>query len=143
MNIDLESRMLQAATENEYLPVFRGEPMDVEASMPEVSLKNLRKLLAAGLKVTSMMVVENGHVLIVFQTGETYLATGFAVASVEDNHVGDPTRMFAQFASEAHTSGTQREWENQLAWFYPKTFRGIINPSRTPVAGKPRVFKPE
>lgn len=141
MKIDLESTMLKAAQDGEYQPVFRGEALDVEASMPEVSLRNLRKLLEAGLKPVSMIAVEHGHILVVFQSGETYLATGFALANVQGSRAGDPTRMFAQFASEAFP-GNQRDWENYFGWFFPADYEGVIKPT-APVSGKPKVFNGE
>lgn len=137
MQIEIESQMRSAARDgvDGYQPIFRGQPLEVEAAIPEVSLKNLRILLKAGLQVASMIAVESGHILVVFKTGETYLATGFAVGEASDL-----TKAFAQFASEAFP-GSRREWENQIIHFYAPDYQGLINPARTPIAG-PRVFKP-
>lgn len=137
MNIEIESKMRAAARDgvDAYQPTFRGEPLEVEASLPEVSLRNLRKLLKAGLQVVAMVAVENDHILIAFKTGETYLATGFAIGEPSDL-----TKAFAQFASEAFP-GSRRDWENQIVNFYQPGFQGLIDPIHTPVS-KPKVFKP-
>ena len=136
MKIDIESSMQQAARNglDGYQPIFRDQPLEVEACIPEVSLRNLRVLLKAGLEVSTMTVVEEGHVLIAFKTGETYLATGFAVGQVSDL-----TKFFSQFASEAF-SGSQSEWESHIAYFYEPEHQGLIEPMLTADL-QPRIFQ--
>ena len=77
-----------------YIPVFQGEEMLAEGALPEVSLENLRRLVAAGLKV-KQFIGRNRNVLVEFETGEAYLATGFSFASDDE-----ATMTFAQFVGE-------------------------------------------
>jgi hypothetical protein len=137
MKIEIESAMRRAARENidAYQPMFRGEPLDVEASLPEVSLKNLTALLDAGLRVSSMTVVENGNVLVAFETGETYLATGFSVG-VE----AATTTAFAKFAAKAYGCDV-KEWIAFLVDHYAEDHQGPIAPSLLPSRRKPRLHK--
>ncbi len=115
MKIEVTSPMKLAAEEgmNGYLPTFRGEELAVEMSDPAASLKNLRKLLKAGLKVLSVTMFEGENVLVVFTTGETYLATGFTVGEVDD------VSFFAQFLSEAGLGKTS-EWLHTLRCYSPE-----------------------
>lgn len=136
MQINVESQMRLAAVGgvDAFQPVFRGEALRVEAGIPEVSLENLRKMLGTGLKVASMVAVENGHILIVFKTGETYLATGFSIGedSTGDMMPSDLTKAFAEFAAEAFP-GTLDSWEEHLTYFYQPGYIGTINPAFTPI----------
>lgn len=134
MQIEVESPM--RSVEDAYQPTFRGEPLEVEASLPEVSLRNLRVLLKAGLKVVSMLIVENGNILVVFQTGETYLATGFACGEASDL-----TKFFGQFLSEAFKL-KRRDCEDFVVHGYTPTSRGIINMRNMPSTG-PKIHQPE
>lgn len=112
--------------------------MEVEASIPDVSLRNLRTLVEAGLHVAVLMVVEQGHVLVVFTTGETYLATGFAVGEESECSAA-----MAKFASQTFGRSV-REWYLSLSdgGIWPAHCRGIIDPNMLPGAA-PRVFDPE
>lgn len=147
MKIEIESTMRTAARDgiDAFQPVFRGQPLEVEASLPEVSLRNLRALLKAGLEVATMTVVEHGHVFVAFKTGETYLATGFAVGQFSQL-----SHCFAQFAAEA-LGGDVSGWENHLGGMYREDEPGLIAPCLTPpgiepgesgeIGFSPRVFK--
>jgi hypothetical protein len=139
MKIEIESPMRALARDNEpdaYQPVFRGLELEVEAQIPEVSLRNLQVLLKAGLRVATMAVVEHGHILVTFEMGETYLATGFAIGVASDLSLA-----FAKFASEAFP-GTQQDWENHLAYMLPAGWRGLIDPKATAFESclQPRIF---
>lgn len=82
--------LAQRASEDTYTPMVDGKALDCECNSVQITLKNLNELLAAppGGKgrrrsVVSVYSVE-GNVLIVFDTGETYLATGFRLGSAEE-----------------------------------------------------------
>lgn len=130
-SIEIESPMRKAAREGieSYLPTFRGQHLDVEGCIPEVSLKNLREILKAKVKLTWAEAVENGHIYLAFDSGETYLATGFAVGGIEVNgkRRSDPRIIeFAQFLSEA-LGGTTNNWCKKLMGNgYDVGFRGEI-----------------
>jgi hypothetical protein len=130
--IDLESPMKRAFDQgvDAYAPVFRGEALEVEACIPEVSLNNLRRILKGGLKVSALHAGKNSHTLVVFSTGETYLATGFNVG-----YPGDlACLMLAQFASEAGL-GSMQAWKEYLG-FLPPEFHGLLDP-RVPTGCEP------
>ena len=59
-----------------YTPHFRDETMDEDCGTVEVSLKNLRRLVASGGKVCSIHARLNG---VLVCGGISYLGTGFAV----------------------------------------------------------------
>ncbi len=107
---DTESPMRQAARTAAcgYRPLFRGQPLDPETECPEASLKNLRVLLKAKLEIVAIHAVEHGHVFFVFSSGDTYLATGFAVG-VENRKV----EAFAQLLLEA-CGGNKKAWAYHL-----------------------------
>ena len=92
--VDLDKAIQKCA--DGYIPVFAGQEMRPEGSLPEASLENLRQLLAAGLEVKWFRVGPDRSVLVEFETGENYLATGFSFGEP-----GDLTWAFAQFAEEA------------------------------------------
>ena len=62
-----------------YQPENSGIPLESEAGEPQPSLRNLRKLLDAGLAISDIFVRPTGA-LILFSTGEQYLATGLRIA---------------------------------------------------------------
>ena len=132
MNIEIESTMRTAARDgiSEYLPTFRGKHLDVESCFPEASLKNLKIILSAGVKLVWAEVVENGGVYLAFDSGQTYLALGFAVGGIE---VGGKRRLdariiaFAEFLSQA-VGLTTDDWCKKLTdEAYSSDFRGDIN----------------
>ena len=91
-----EMRAAWEAGAERYTPHFREETMDEECGAVEVSLKNLRRLVASGGKVCSMYARPNG-VLVCFCGGLSYLATGFQVGLSADR----PKQLgLAQFAAE-------------------------------------------
>ena len=94
--INIENGMEEAwkAGINGYQPVFRGQALAVECCDPEVSLQNLLKLLDAGLHPKRFRTNADRSILIEFEEGGSYLATGF---SVGDEGVG--TAAFAEYAT--------------------------------------------
>lgn len=80
-----------------YQPSFRGEKLGVECCDPETSLKNLLGLLAAGLQPKRYWANKDRSILIEFDAGMSYLATGFSFGEE-----GPATAAFAQFATKAH-----------------------------------------
>lgn len=82
---------------NGYTPVFRGETMAVECGNPETSLANLIKLLDAGLHPVQYRANSDRSILIEFEEGGSYLATGFSFGEP-----GPATQAFGDFATLAH-----------------------------------------
>ena len=123
--INVDSPMKQAFDRGvtEYEPIFRGTALDVEASDADNSFNNLRRILDCGVKVAGMHVGPSG-VLITFCTGESYLATGFAVGNCDVGHEGLDLLRFAQFANAAGL-GRLKDWKWYLATL-PSHFRGQI-----------------
>lgn len=93
---------------NGYTPVFRGETLIPEYSDNDASLKNVRRMLSVGLKICGLNVGPNGNVLVIFDSGETYLATGFAV--------GEYSLLVQALAEIAVESGLgkMRDWMRYL-----------------------------
>lgn len=139
MKIEVESLMRKAAANglSEYQPIFRGEPLEVEAGEPKASLDNLRKMIKEGLEVQSVLVVEDANVLVVFKTGETYLATGFDIG---DDSVA--TKSFAEFLEFGLGYTTQVDWFNLLE-AQDRLFKGPIDPTRImpPSRQRPRIMR--
>jgi hypothetical protein len=125
MRIEIESAMRKAAREgcDGYVPVFGDLSLQIEGSTPDVSLNNLRVLLKSGLKVASVTVVEGGHVLAAFVTGETYLALGFAVG----RHASELTLNFSQFMHSAFPRLSPSDWEGILTTFFDDNHMGVID----------------
>lgn len=98
MKIDIAGSMVTAFRDGSdtYTPIFDGEELDVECGSAEVTLKNLARIVTPNRRVVSFMLA-HGHVLIVFSTGESYLATGFSYG-----HDLDEVHRFAEFVAK-HT----------------------------------------
>lgn len=79
-----------------YTPTFKGADLEEEQECPAISSRNLSRLLETGRRVQTMLVNTQRQVLVVFHTGETYLATGFTVGKK-----GDEVATFAKFAAKA------------------------------------------
>lgn len=105
-----------------YQPTFRGELLEIEAEDAEVSLNNLIHILTAGAHVTWVEVVESGHVYVAFDSGESYLATGFAI---QDSH-SLMTKCFAEFMNEATGGSDAEKWLASLLLAYGPAHRGGI-----------------
>lgn len=120
--IEIQSPMRAAMFESidAYRPTFRGKCLDVEASIPAVSLKNLNVLLDAGLEVCGLESGPGG-VLVTFRSGETYLATGFAV-----NQTGEAVHLLIQFAVKA-CPGRREDWQAYLMKLLPDGYTGTID----------------
>jgi len=119
-----EMRAAWEAGEESYTPYFREEAMDEECGTVEVSLKNLRRLVASGEKLSSMYARPNG-VLVCFCGGISYLATGFAVGKDAETKV----KGLAQFAAEVglgnaekilrHIAALPSDYEGELEFPVP------------------------
>jgi hypothetical protein len=70
-----------------YLPLLNDRTLALECHDVEATLANLRDLTDISSKKLQRRVVSiyaiDGRILIVFDTGETYLATGFSLGSNE------------------------------------------------------------
>lgn len=79
MFIDIESGTVRAwkTGVESYVPVFDGRPLEEETGSPEPSRRNLQVILQK-TELASLVPGTSG-VLVVFCTGETYLATGFSI----------------------------------------------------------------
>jgi len=119
-----EMRAAWEAGAESYTPYFREEAMDEECGTVEVSLKNLRRLVASGEKLSSMYARRNG-VLVCFCGGISYLATGFAVGKDAAMKV----KGLAQFAAEVgfgnaekilrHIAALPSDYEGELEFPVP------------------------
>jgi hypothetical protein len=119
-----EMRTAWEAGAESYTPYFRQEAMDEECGTVEVSLKNLRRLVASGEKVCSILARPNG-VLVCFCGGISYLATGFAVGK----DAGMKVKGLAQFAAEVglgnaekilrHIAALPSDYEGELEFPVP------------------------
>ena len=94
---NIESSMRDAWKEgiSRYTPVFPGLDLEEEDGSAHATLRNVQALLKAGLKATGCHVCDRG-ILIVFESGEEFLATGFAIAEQ-----GPRAEAFAQLVVEA------------------------------------------
>lgn len=119
-----EMRTAWEAGAQAYTPLFRDETMDEERGAVEVSLKNLRRLVASGKKVCSIHARPNG-VLVCFCGGISYLATGFVVGK----DAGTKVKGLAQFAAEVglgnaekvlrHIAALPSDYEGELEFPVP------------------------
>jgi hypothetical protein len=82
-----------------YQPEHLGGGLAVELAIesgdPQVSLENMRRLMATGLVVRDILVGKGG-VLVLFREGEQFYATGFRVGTQNA-----ATEALAQMAAEA------------------------------------------
>lgn len=87
MNIDIAGPMVSAqrAADDTYTPVVDGTKLNLECGNVQVTLANLNRLLTVEPDKIRREVVSiysvRGNILVVFDTGESYLATGFALGS--------------------------------------------------------------
>ncbi len=78
MNIVTEAlRMFREGVQS-YQPENAGISLEPETGEPQPSLRNIKKLLDAGLAISDIFVRPTGT-LILFSTGEQYLATGLRI----------------------------------------------------------------
>jgi len=75
-----------------YQPEAKG--LALESGDPQVSLENLRRIVAAGLMIRDILVRPTG-VLVLFSTGEQYYAPGLRVGG------GPATEALAEIAAKA------------------------------------------
>jgi hypothetical protein len=102
--LDIDCPMVQAwkAGTTRYRPVFRGRSLEIENGSVEVTLRNLREIdreIGLRSRVTNILVGPRRQTLIVFSSGETYLATGFSVGSSDMK-----VRGLAEFVRDTHLS---------------------------------------
>lgn len=126
-DIHIEDAMRRAWREGvfRYRPIFQDEPLDEECGQVEVTLKNLRKIVKGGAKVCGFHVSKAGTVLVCFNDGQSYLATGFAVGERDIK-----VKALSQFTAEIGL-GTLEKIHEFLAAL-PDNYEG---PLEFPVAG--------
>jgi len=83
-----------------YQPDMRG--LDPETGDPQVSLKNLQRIIAAGPVIEKILVRPTG-VLVLFDEGEQFYAPGLRVGTN-----GPATEALAQIAAEAEFGSYER-----------------------------------
>lgn len=95
--IQVESPMRKASEDRvvTYQPVYDCLPLLPEDGSGQSSYTNLIRLKEHGLHVVGTDVTATG-VFVVFETGETYFATGFKIVAEND----DRTMHFAQFLAD-------------------------------------------
>ena len=93
-----------------YTPLFRGEAMAVECGDPETSLANLVRLLDAGLHPIRYRANSDHSILVEFEEGGSYLATGFSFGKP-----GRATMAFGDFATLAHGPCELSHYEHLMA----------------------------
>jgi hypothetical protein len=100
----------------QYQPVCGGVKLDPECGDPETTTRNLHQIVSSspGRSILAVISSANGQVLIVFKTGETYLATGYSIGSD-----GPGTAALARFLIE-HNNG---DWMDDYDWMH----RVLIN----------------
>lgn len=96
MKIDINNPMLAAHRDgiDTYTPVFDGVELEVECGNPAITLRNLEKIIGPN-RQPIMFHGAHGQVLVIFDSGETYLATGFGYGSTVDE-----VMRFAEFAAK-------------------------------------------
>lgn len=140
MLIHVEQPMLVAATDcvQEYQPIFRDQPLKAESGIPANSEANLKLLLKAGLEVIAIHVV-NDRPLFIFDTGASYLATGFQLSA----DYRDPKCVaFARMVARVF-GGKEEEWVPAIADHWPPAYTGPIVAADRPSGLKPKVFNGE
>jgi len=123
---EIISPMLQLFREGakSYQPTYNG--LACESGDPQVSLENIRRVVASGPMIREMLVRPTG-VLVLFDGGEQYYAPGFRVGTN-----GPATEALARIAAEAHFGAYDR-----LLSFYqhlPESYCGQL-PNLIPKAG--------
>jgi hypothetical protein len=101
MQIEMASPMLLALRNGDdtYQPVIGGLTLEVECGEPEISARNLAKVMDCVGKDRLVLgfFLQHGHVLVIFASGEAYLATGFGY--------GHEQAQVSHFAAFAHEQG--------------------------------------
>jgi len=100
-----------------YQPENSGIPLDRETGDAQTSLKNVGRLMAAGLVIRDILVRPTGA-LIQFTTGEQYLATGL--------RVGEEARTLALL--EIATKAGFGPWESLFPMYtsIPTDYEGLL-----------------
>ena len=120
--VDTASLMTLLEHGESYQPVFRGQLLEVEGCLPEVSARNLRVIMKEGLTLLVLRVVSGGDILFIFDSGDTYLATGLGVGTI-----GAPTIELAKFLAIAW-EGKTKDWLKYLSESLFDDFEGCIYP---------------
>ena len=113
-----------------YQPEADG--LALEAGDPQVSLENLRRIIAQGPMIRDMLAKPTG-VLVLFSTGEQFYATGLRVGTD-----GPATEALAQIAAEAGFGPFDQllrfyrhlpaDWDDQLPDTIPDTLPSGVQP---------------
>jgi len=85
-----------------YQPEHLDGGLVLESGNPQVSLENVRRLMASGLVVRDLLVGKSG-VLVLFREGEQFYATGLRVGTNNS-----ATEALARIAAEAHFGPYER-----------------------------------
>lgn len=112
MKIEIASEMIGAFLNGQaaYTPTTGSTQLENENGDTGVTLRNLDLLInePGCNRIVLGFNLRHGQVLVIFATGETYLATGFAYGSDDDK-----VREFSIFA-EKH--GIVRSWKTQFSF---------------------------
>jgi hypothetical protein len=123
MKIEVNTPMVSAHLTgiDTYTPVFDGVEMEVECGNPEITLRNLSNLIRP-VRQPIAFHASHGQILVIFDSGETYLATGFSYGSLVEE-----VCRFAEFASkhgfgnveelQCHLKGIDVSWSGWLPIF--------------------------
>ncbi len=136
MRIEIVSPMLAAFRSgvNTYTPVFDGQELGLEDGDTPATLRNLDKLIGPDRKIIRFYLAK-GQVLVIFDTGETYLATGFHYGHEQDQQ---KVRQFALFASK-HGFGDDETLTTHLSALSANHF-GPLEPETRSLNGQIRIM---
>lgn len=95
--IDVSGPMALAfqSGDDTYQPVFPGTELELEYGQTKATLNNLNAILDSGNQEIAAFLLSSGQVMVVFASGNLYLATGFHYG-----HPGDEVHQFALFAAK-------------------------------------------
>lgn len=128
MKLDISSPMIQAFKrgDDNYTPTFDGVDLELERGDAAVTLRNLDEIVGTHRPVR-VFYLAKGQVLVIFETGETYLATGFGYG-----HEGDEVFRFALFAAKCgYYDGNHEELFKTLSRMNP-VFYGPLDDKSFP-----------
>lgn len=113
MKIDIAGPMVAAHVEgiDAYTPIVDGRELKLEHGDVGDSLANLSQIVSPRRAVAAVY-VRKRQVLVTFNTGESYLATGFQVpASQED------LEHLARFVFKNKVGGAAKSWHELANWY--------------------------
>ncbi len=111
MKIEITNPMVAAHREgiDTYTPVFDGADLEAECGNPAITLRNLSKIVQPGREPVAFH-ANHGQVLVIFESGEAYLATGFSYGSMVEEVL-----RFAEFAAKHGFGNDLSELRRDLA----------------------------